>query len=493
MKRNLETIPSIIVSCQSRQNQPFYDDRYILEKIIDSVVLGGAVGLRINGSELISYVKQKYPHVFVMGFKKVYGNLLKAPLGWITPAVEDVEEVFKANPDAIILDADSNLHTKETLKDIILLIKDKNKDMLIGCDIGTEQEAVVAMEAGADFVLTTFVEAETRQNKDRSYHIQLVSNLVKKNIPVVCEGGVLSATDAMLFLKLGTFSVVIGKVIVDPVFNTRKFVEVVDILKQEKLKKFFFKTFSETVDSFVELSPHGSSRRYFKIISKNHVAIGTIGHDLLENKTFILMSEHLFSKGIRVPKVFAYSEDYSCYLQEYISDQDLFSVIQNTQPEMLYQKIVPVIDMLDDFQKKGTLGWDFNNSYPFKQFDLSEIERDFNRFVKKFLDNLNVPFDVTELDIDKKYICENILSISLEEYSLMHRDFQSRNILVSQNVYTLIDYQNSRYGPIYYDLASFLYQSQVIYSDELINSILEYFLSKTDILRKNVFKKTFTS
>ncbi|MEG1552297.1 MAG: phosphotransferase [Kiritimatiellia bacterium] len=50
---------------------------------------------------------------------------------------------------------------------------------------------------------------------------------------------------------------------------------------------------------------------------------------------------------------------------------------------------------------------------------------------------------------------------------LMHRDFQSSNILVSKGLPFVIDFQGMRRGPALYDLASFLYDPYVTWAQEL--------------------------
>lgn len=488
MRPSFQNIPEIIVSCQSRPNQPFYADTYVLKKMIDSVVLGGARALRLDGSELIEYSKKKYPSLFVLGFKKVITKSSPA-FGWITPDIKTAKEVLRVNPDAIILDGSVQLHTDTSLRKLIGGIRKINTNILIGCDIGTEEEGVRAMDSGSDFILTTQVEAETRQNKSRNDHLRLIRNLLRQKIPVICEGGIVTEEDVGEFLSLGARSMVIGKAIVDPVFNTKRFVKIPDLIRQQKLLSFFIETFTEVPISCKELSPHGSTRRYFLIKSQKHIAIGTTGEDWRENKAFVQLSDHLFKKGIRVPKVLKHSEDFSCYLQEYCGAGDLFADIKTSKQDSLYKLLCPAIDLLHDFQKNGTRDWNFSNSYPYQKFDEQEVDRDFKRFIKKFVDNLSITFSSQKLKKDYQLLVKEILKIPSDQYVLMHRDFQSRNILLHKNKCILIDFQSARKGPPQYDLVSFLYQSQVNYSEKLIDSLIDYYISKNNYINKDEFHR----
>ncbi len=64
--------------------------------------------------------------------------------------------------------------------------------------------------------------------------------------------------------------------------------------------------------------------------------------------------------------------------------------------------------------------------------------------------------------------------------AILHRDFQSQNLMVADDdAVHVIDYQGSRLGSIYYDLASLLLDPYVMLSDAEIEDLLRYFHVKS--------------
>ena len=60
--------------------------------------------------------------------------------------------------------------------------------------------------------------------------------------------------------------------------------------------------------------------------------------------------------------------------------------------------------------------------------------------------------------------------------TFMYRDFQSRNVMVKNNEPWFIDFQGGRKGPIYYDVASFLWQAKAKYPAELRQELIADYL-----------------
>jgi aminoglycoside/choline kinase family phosphotransferase len=66
--------------------------------------------------------------------------------------------------------------------------------------------------------------------------------------------------------------------------------------------------------------------------------------------------------------------------------------------------------------------------------------------------------------------------VDAHEKSILHRDFQSQNLMVKPDgTVHVIDYQGSRMGSVYYDLASLLLDPYVRLSDAEIDALLRYF------------------
>jgi aminoglycoside/choline kinase family phosphotransferase len=60
---------------------------------------------------------------------------------------------------------------------------------------------------------------------------------------------------------------------------------------------------------------------------------------------------------------------------------------------------------------------------------------------------------------------------------LVHRDFQSRNLMVHDDALRLLDFQDALMGPLPYDLVALLRDSYVSLSPLLIDELIEYYLS----------------
>lgn len=75
----------------------------------------------------------------------------------------------------------------------------------------------------------------------------------------------------------------------------------------------------------------------------------------------------------------------------------------------------------------------------------------------------------------------------------MYRDFQSRNVMVKNGEPWFIDFQGGRKGPIYYDVASFLWQAKAKYPAELRQELIADYLQALrgymDIDEKHFFRQ----
>lgn len=247
------------------------------------------------------------------------------------------------------------------------------------------------------------------------------------------------------------------------------------------MKKLFREYTGEMPEEVTEFPSSGSSRRYFRLKSGHLRLIGVQGDSSLENRAFKYMSAHFKERGLPVPEVYLLSGDGLTYLQEDLGDTLLFDVMAEGRNTGVWNEEVcdllkKTIRLLPAVQYKGAEDMDFGNCYPLPEFNRRAVLWDLNYFKYCFLKTAGLDFREDLLEDDFGRLADILLQTPTETF--MYRDFQSRNVMVRDHEPWLIDYQGGRKGPVYYDVASFLWQARAKFPDTLREMLLKEYLEE---------------
>ena len=254
-----------------------------------------------------------------------------------------------------------------------------------------------------------------------------------------------------------------------PIINTQM-IELETLFKQQTHEKLLSKE---------ELSASGSNRRYFRLESKNNSIIGVEGTSIEENKAFIEMATHFHNQGLPVPQFLGQTSDGRFYIQEDLGDTLLFDYIADGRKTGVFHEgekeiLRKTMRKLPAIQVLGAQGFDFSVCYPQPEFNERSILWDLNYFKYCFLKSTGLDFQENRLEDEFSRLSEILLRSHTNTF--MYRDFQSRNVMIKGDEPYFIDFQGGRKGPLYYDVASFLWQAKAKYNDELREELLQTYL-----------------
>ena len=232
-------------------------------------------------------------------------------------------------------------------------------------------------------------------------------------------------------------------------------------------------------ESITPLTGSASNRRYFRLSSASGTCIGAVGTDRLENEAFIAISRHFKSKGISVPEVFAVSEDGMSYIQEDLGAEVLFDRLQKARKsgeglDEVEDLLCRTMAELPKIQFEGGHGLDFSICYPQPSFDRRMVMFDLNYFKYCFLKATGLEFNEVKLQDDFERFADDLLEDDMDTF--MYRDFNARNVMICDGRPCFIDFQGGRRGPIYYDVASFVWQARAAYPDCLKERMVKSYL-----------------
>ncbi|MBQ7222076.1 MAG: phosphotransferase [Bacteroidales bacterium] len=255
------------------------------------------------------------------------------------------------------------------------------------------------------------------------------------------------------------------------------------------LKELYREVFGADPGEIEVIASSGSSRRNYRVYRNEALGedtsvpesvIFTEGQSVAENNAFIQLARYFYSMGLPVPNIYGVSDDRLCYIQKDIGYDSLFDRLDDLE---LVKKTV---SLLPDFQFATGDDFDYSFCYPQSKFDEYNIEFDLHYFKYCFLKLTGVEFDEIKLEKDFNSLKKNLLGA--HTWGFMYRDFQSRNVIISADGEPFfIDFQGGRYGPVHYDVASFVWQARAAFPEnvksELVTCYLDSLKKYTDVDR----------
>lgn len=218
------------------------------------------------------------------------------------------------------------------------------------------------------------------------------------------------------------------------------------------------------------LTEGGSERNFYRANLNGKKSIIYMSYtDEKEENGYYYDIYLLFKKlNINVAGVY-YKEEGRIFLED-LGDVHLCNLVMAKKEEGLYYKV------MDELIKLHRYGAGVYERKPFRispEFNYHLYRWESNYFYENLIVNyFNMGIDRQQLEKDFHFLAEKL---SKEKNVLIHRDCQSKNIMIKDGKPFFIDFQGMRYGLPQYDLASLLEDPYVDLSVRVKEELLKYY------------------
>ncbi len=186
-----------------------------------------------------------------------------------------------------------------------------------------------------------------------------------------------------------------------------------------------------------------------------------------KNHEFVAIGEYFGHLEVRTPKVFAVDLEQGFFLLEDLGAQHLFDVLCPENVAELYALAGEQLIMLQSGVEPASI------SHNIPHYDHTLLMAEMGLFEEWFLPQLlSYKTHSEERSLISTTMSLFAASAEQQPYRLVHRDFHSRNIMLTSQGLALIDFQDAVWGPISYDLVSLIRDCYVYWpADVVANSL----------------------
>lgn len=232
--------------------------------------------------------------------------------------------------------------------------------------------------------------------------------------------------------------------------------------------------------TYIHLSGDGSDRNWLRLVSgKRQLIVADHGLSLdkpgSELNAFVNIGKHFHQRKVPVPRIYAHDNFSGLAFVEDLGDVHLQdAVIKSKEIRSIEQLYRDCIDVLFTMTQSGLDGFDPDWTCQSRSYDEATIlENECRYFVEAFA-NAYAKLGVCYNELAEEFSLLAKQTVASGVDGLIHRDFQSRNIMLRNGTPYLIDFQGARFGPVQYDLASLLIDPYTGIGPDVTQRLLSY-------------------
>ncbi|PYL49359.1 MAG: hypothetical protein DMF40_02360 [Verrucomicrobia bacterium] len=245
----------------------------------------------------------------------------------------------------------------------------------------------------------------------------------------------------------------------------------------------------------IEISPiekGGSDRRFYRVRCRPEQSLILVKYNLerAENRHYVRIAEFLTEHGIPAPKIYFHDAEEGLIWVEDLGVSDLFSF--RDDPWLvrgaLYRSALDEIARLHDLPESE---WaELDGEMP-PEFNATLYRWEQNYFFENCLGRIFGLNEVKLRELASLPALEDVADrLGSLPRVLVHRDFQSQNIIVRSGHAFLIDFQGMRPGLAEYDLASLLFDPYVRFSPAEREELYSYYTERRGLAPTRQLRET---
>jgi len=229
------------------------------------------------------------------------------------------------------------------------------------------------------------------------------------------------------------------------------------------------------------LRQDASSRTYYRAsLSDDRTFRTLIVTDLGDNKgmppewrapipeelPFVNVHRYLAAGGLPVPQLYFHDRDAGILYMEDFGDETLEEAMKHAKPgdrERLYDLAIRLLVRMQSYAVSHP---DRSCLAYHRAFDFELLRRELKHFQDYILDARGIVLTPAESAVVNASFDRLAHELAKVPRIFVHRDYQSRNLMVMPDRLGLIDFQDALLGPPPYDLVALLRDSYVVFSPE---------------------------
>lgn len=239
----------------------------------------------------------------------------------------------------------------------------------------------------------------------------------------------------------------------------------------------------------------GSERVFYRIRTGNESMIFVkYSSHKEENRHYVDIARFLHGAGVPVPEIYRHDPQDGLIWMQDLGEQDLWSFRKTSwmPRRALYESTLSGVLCMHTQATELISGADLRLE---RDFDADLYLWEQGYFFENCLGNY---FQISSTELEELAALPALraapVALAARPRVLVHRDFQSQNVLINEGAAWLIDFQGMRYGLAQYDLASLLYDPYVALTSNERCELLAFYkkrLEQTGTLVDSDFDEVF--